>query len=912
MRARLFRLFLCAAFLAGSFLPQGVAHARQAAQGVVEGTVRDAAGAALTGARVYLIDPHQSLVSTTETDAQGHFRFAGVAVGTYVVRVARKDFASRRVPVEVTSGSTPSLEITLEVETLSEQVTVTAESGQALDPARVAQRVNVITEDRILQRTTAVLAQAAAEEPGIALQRTSPTIGAIFIRGLTGKNVSTYVDGVRLTTSAGRGGINTFFNLSEPSSLRALEILRGPNSSQYGSDSLGGTVNLVSHVPGFGYQTPETHGEVNTFFNSADLSFGGNTLLTYGTRRAGLLANISARRVNTLRPGGGNDPHSAVTRFLDLPSSILGDRLTDTAFTQYGGTLHFNYAPRDDQQLIFHYQRGQQDGGKRYDQTIGGDGGLVADLRNLMLDFFYGRYIKQGAGLFDTATVTLSYNGQREERVNQGGRGNPNGNITHQYERTNVFGLSFSLDKRFNDSNTFLFGGDIYHERVNAPAFTFRPPTNDAVVSRGRVPDGARYIIAGLFVQDSYEVVPRKVRLSGALRYNVASYLSRASNSPLVGGLPLWPDDSLRVADLSGRAGIVVSPVDAVSIAFNYSRGFRTPNITDLGTLGLTGDGFETDFNSASSLGGTIGTTAGRDAISTGLPVERQGSEVSNNFDLSFLYRRGRLRAEATGFLIDINNAITKQALILPPGATGRTLGDQVITSQLANGVVFVPLSATPVLVRANFTDARLYGTELSIESPLAHSFSFGGNFTYIYAKDKATGLPPNIEGGTPLPAGFLRLRYEPSGQEYWVEGYTTLADRQTRLSSLDLGDRRTGATRSRDDIRDFFRRGACVRGLVNPGPDGRCATGDETILIPTGETLAQVQNRVLGTATAAPLFPYLPGYGLIGVRGGFRIGEYSDVQLDFSNITDQNYRGPSWGIEGPGRSFTGRYRLRF
>jgi len=215
------------------------------------------------------------------------------------------------------------------------------------------------------------------------------------------------------------------------------------------------------------------------------------------------------------------------------------------------------------------------------------------------------------------------------------------------------------------------------------------------------------------------------------------------------------------------------------------------------------------------------------------------------------------------------------------------------------------------VLIRANFSDARIYGIEHTFEARLNRDWTLGGNFTYVYARDKATGLPPNIEGGTPLPTGFLRLRYEPNGKRFWIEGYSTLADRQSRLSSLDLSDRRTGATRSTGQIANFFRRGACVRGLVAPGPDGRCATGDETILIPTGETLAQVQTRVLGSASSAPLFDHIPGYSLINVRGGYRF-ERSEISIDFENITDHNYRGLAWGIEGPGRSVTVRYRYRF
>ncbi len=880
--------------------------------GGVTGVVTDQTGAVVADARVAIITAQQGLLAMTRTDTSGRFQFTDVPAGSYFLLVNRTDFSRRRVPVQVVPGENAEIKILLELNQVAEQVTVTAETGRVEDKDRVIQAVNVISDNAIRQRATAVLAQVADEEVGVSLQRTSPTIGGIFVRGLTGKNVATYVDGVRYSTSAGRGGISTFFNMNEPSSLRAVEILRGPNSAQYGSDSLGGTLQLVTRTPEFGQAEPETHGEFNTFFTSADLSFGGNTLLTYGTRHFGLLANLAARRVNTLRPANGLDGHSSLTRFLGLPSNILGDRLTDTAFTQYGGTLHLNYAPQAGQQFIFHYQRSQQDGGKRYDQTLGGDGNLIADLRNLMLDFFYARYLKQGLGFFDSGSFTFSYNGQREERVNQGGQGNPRGNITHQYERTNAFGFSFFVDKQITRGNTFLLGGDLYHERVNAPAYTFSPTTGRFTPSRPRVPDEARYILGGLFVQDVYEVIPDRLRLSGALRFNVASYKSRAANSPLVGGAPLFPDDSLRVDDFSGRFGVLVSPIRSLSLVFNYSRGFRAPNITDLGTLGLTGDGFEVDFNSAAALGGFIGSTADRNAVSTNLSVARQRSELSNNFDLGFRYRRHRFDTDLTAFLIDIKQAITKQALILPQGAVGQFLGDQPIVNQLSNGVVFVPLALTqPALVRANFSEARLMGLEYTLDFRFNSAWTFGGNFTYIRAEDRATGLPPNIEGGTPPANVFMRLRYQPAGRRYWIEAYSTLADRQSRLSSLDLADRRTGGTRSRANIASFFNNGARVRGLTGPGPDALFGTADD-VLLATNETLPQVQNRVLGSATAAPLFTYLPGYGLFNVRGGYRFNENQELFLDFENIADKSYRAPSWGVDGPGRSLTVRYQYRF
>jgi hemoglobin/transferrin/lactoferrin receptor protein len=599
---------------------------------------------------------------------------------------------------------------------------------------------------------------------------------------------------------------------------------------------------------------------------------------------------------------------------------VLYDVNPGTGFQQYGGAVKLNYTPRDDQQISFFYQRSQQDDGKRFDQLLGGDGNLIADLRNLMLDFGYIRYVKQNFGFFDSATFTGSYNSQREERVNQGGQGNPVGDITHQYERTSTWGTSAFLDKRIGKRNTLVIGADFYHERIKSPAYIHNPVTNAITVSRPRVPDDATFRSGGVFVQDAWDAVMNRLRITGALRYSGMSYRVDGSNAPIVGGRRLWQSDELSTSDVSGRIGAVVRATDELRFAANYSRGFRYPSMTDLGTLGLTGDGFEVDHITAGALGGIIGSTGGASAVSTGLPVSKQESEFSNTYDLAVRYNRRRFDTSFTVFRLDIENAITKQALILPPGAVGQSLGTDVITNQLANGVVFVAASASPVLVRANFTAAKIWGVEYEMSAKLTDRFGLKGNYTYTRASDKATGLPPNIEGGTPPPTAFISLRHD--WHRFWIEGYATFAGRQDRFSSGDLADRRTGAPRSRAQIQNYFRRGACVNGVTTAGSGG-CGTAGG-VLIATGETLLQVQDRLLPIGavingvtvvdnnTVVPLFTHLPGYGLANVRGGFTINEYANVFLAFENIFDQAYRNPSWGIDGTGRNLKAQLRLRF
>jgi len=911
LRSAVIRISTVALLLAVLQLGKPALSLAQQGSGGISGTVKDPAGANVIDADVTLQNAQQLVFGRTKTDNQGRFELSNISPGSYVLLASRSDFSDGREVVRVTEDEVTAVEITLEVNPLGEQVTVTAETGLAEDKQKVPQQVNIVSEDAIRQRTTAVLAQVAEEEVGASLQRTSPTIGAVLVRGLT--EVGVYIDGVRYTNSTQRGGINTFFNLIDPTSLRAVEIQRAPNTAQYGSDGLGGTAQIVSRQPEFGFAEPAWHGELNTIFTSADYSYGGNALVTYGTKRFGILVNLIGRRINTLRSGQGIDSHSAITRFLGLPSDITGDtRLPDTAFTQYGAAMHLTYAPATHQQLSFRYQRSQQDGGKRYDQLLGGDGNLIAALRNLMLDFGYLRYFRQGFGLFDNFSATFSYNSQREERVNQGGQGNPFAGITHDKERTTSVGFSFYFDKQLWRRNNFLLGGDIYRDHVSAPSYTLDPATGAAEITRPRVPNGARYILAGLFVQDSFELIPQHLRLSGALRYNVASYRSRASNSPFVGGEPLVPDDSLRVGDFSGRVGAVATILDGFNLAINYSRGFRAPNITSLGSVGLVGVGFQVSASEVAHLGATVGSTADEDAVSTGVAVGSLTSETSNNFDLSLRFHRSRFDTELTGFVIDYGNTIVRQTMILPQGAVGLRLGSQTIERQNANGAVFVPLSTSPVLVQANFGGTRLKGLEYEADLRLTRAWFIGANYSYVRAEVSGSGEPPNLGGGgLPPQMAFFRLRYQPPRKRYWVEMYSSLADRQDRLSTLDLADRRTGASRSRQNIQNFFRRGACVRGLTTAGANGQCGSAGG-ILIATGETLAQVQNRILGNFQQLPLFSYVPGYGLINLRAGFKFDEKHEVSLDFENLTDKNYRAPGWGIDGPGRSFTVRYKHRF
>ena len=91
-------------------------------------------------------------------------------------------------------------------------------------------------------------------------------------------------------------------------------------------------------------------------------------------------------------------------------------------------------------------------------------------------------------GIFDNLSVAVSYNSQREERVNQGGQGNPKAEIIHDWERTSSHGFSFYLDRQLPRRNGFSLGGDLYRDHVYASSYSWDPVGGTATPVRPRVP----------------------------------------------------------------------------------------------------------------------------------------------------------------------------------------------------------------------------------------------------------------------------------------------------------------------------------------------------------------------------------------------------------------------------------------
>jgi outer membrane receptor protein involved in Fe transport len=874
--------------------------------------VVDQEGAAVGGARVALLDAAHVVLRRAATDEHGRFTFNGVAAASYIVAVNKEGFRETRRVVRLSAGQNLSVKLGLDIGELRESVTVTPARGEAQAIYETPEAVSVTTSEEIARRAHLLLPQSLKESPGVHLQQTTTSQGSLFIRGLTGQQVLNLIEGVRFNNSTFRPGANQYLALIQPSFAERVELVRGPNSAQYGSDSLGGTINVLTPQTGIGASSFELHGKLDTFFASADLSGGAGFQLAGGGTRWGFFLGGSGFRAQDLRTGGGLDSHSVVTRLFGISSKVLGSRLQDTAFTQYGAQAKLVTRPTDSDTFTFEYMRGAQLGVRRYDQLDGGLGNLLNRFDPQTLDFAVARYSRAGLLFLDSLSLAVSYNGQRDDRTSQS-INNSTGlrsRITDEFNRTNVFGYQAQATMHSGRRHTISFGGEFYDESIRSERreFRFNNTTRDftdVAHVRARFPDGARYRTLGLFAQDIVRLIPQRLTGTFGLRYSRFSFRQSAADNPNdTRGQPTVPDFATSFGDVTFNTGLVFSLNEHLNLTANISRGFRAPNVNDFGSIGVSGIGFEITPEEGERLGGRVGRIdLNRPQQGDPQAVRQLRAESLYNYEAGLKLRTTRAEGTLSVFNSELTNFIERRVLLLPQGAVGTTVGGQQVVRQDATGAIFNALSSAPVFVRANAAHIRMSGFEGAALLRLTRSLELNARGFYVRGTETETGAPPALENGIPPLNGFLSLRWQPTGRRFWLEAYSTLAGAQTRLSDNDLQQARIGGIRTRDEITNFFNNGAVARGLVRNG-----------VLLPTGENLSQVLRRVLGTDLSArvPLYLKNPGYATLNVRGGFRLGEHSSVTAILENIFDRNYRTMGSGIDAPGFNAMIRYSHSF
>ena len=595
-----------------------------------EGRVTDAAtGEGLPGATVLFAD----LKLGTATGPDGSFAFANLPRGRFTVQVRSLGYNTATRTVDTGSGQPLAVALTVAATEIG-QVVVTGVS-QATEMRRSPVPTAVVDRTRLNQTSATNVVDAIAHTPGLSQITTGAAIGKPVVRGLGYNRVVTLSNGAR--QEGQQWGDEHGIEIDEFSIDRA-EILKGPGSLLYGSDAMAGVINFVAPDPvaegriagaaTASYQTNNAQ-QGYSLLNAGNLH--GLNWLARGTRK--VAGNYRNRYDGRVINSGFNEWNA--NGYLGLNKGWGYSHLTFSTFNQALGLTEGARDPLS---------------GRFLRKVPSGDSTLAVPVTDAELRGYGLAVPRQQVNHLRVGTDNNFVLGQRGARLTlqvsyQQNLRREFGNVRAPAEtslyfqlRTVDYALRYFLPETHGWNLTLGTSG--LHQQNRNLGVEFLIPAYRANE-------------AGAFA------VARKalgaLDLSGGLRYDVrrlsadALYLD-ANGRPTDGRRPgvetKFPGFVSTFGNYSGSLGAAFNLSERLTLKANLARGFRAPNIAELGSNGRHE--------------GTIRYEIGND---------RLRAETSRQVDAGVSYATDHVRLSVDAFTNAIDNYIFARRLLTPAGA---------------------------------------------------------------------------------------------------------------------------------------------------------------------------------------------------------------------------------------------------
>jgi len=197
----------------------------------------------VVGALVTLTDA-SGAVHTTRSDAEGTYRIEALPPGTYKLRIEAPGLSSAELDVVVTAGAVAEPTMKLLAAESDAAVTVTVHGETEAERLRESARAVTVVDLEQARKRTADLGEVLARTQGVGVRRAGG-LGSgsqISLAGLTNDQIRFFLDGIPLELA----GISSDISAVPVNIIDYIAIYRGVVPTSYGSDSLGGAIDLVT------------------------------------------------------------------------------------------------------------------------------------------------------------------------------------------------------------------------------------------------------------------------------------------------------------------------------------------------------------------------------------------------------------------------------------------------------------------------------------------------------------------------------------------------------------------------------------------------------------------------------------------------------------------------------------------
>jgi outer membrane receptor for ferrienterochelin and colicins len=280
----------------------------------------------------------------TATDELGNFMIADLPTGTYRLKVSYIGYFSQEQNVTVQEGVDNVFYFALKVNPFqSERIVVTAtRTPHVFEDVPVF--TELITSDEIREKGAANLADALEYRPGLTIMTGTSGEKTINMNGMDQKRILVLVDGFPVS---GKLSDRNNLSLIDANKIEQIEIVKGPGSALYGSEAMGGVINVITKkTRDLDFQVNGQYGSFGLFNGDLTLAGGRENLeaqLSYGYQVQGEISATEEIKIldsESNRISGRLGYESQALGQFDLCTDFRWDALASETF--YMGSLNLN------------------------------------------------------------------------------------------------------------------------------------------------------------------------------------------------------------------------------------------------------------------------------------------------------------------------------------------------------------------------------------------------------------------------------------------------------------------------------------------------------------------------------------------------------------------------------------------
>jgi hemoglobin/transferrin/lactoferrin receptor protein len=613
---------------------------------------------------------------------------------------------------------------------------------------RVSQQVNVTPAREIRLQNPQTTADLLQTTGSVFVQKSQAGGGSPVIRGFEASRILYVVDGVRWNNLIYRAGHLQDVIKTDPFAFDRMEVLYGPSSTMYGSDALGGVINIFTKQPRLSlddkllvhanaavrYATANDEKTVHVDVNIGGKKFASLTSFTLSDfgdvkmgKTAGVMDTVWGLRNYYVERVDGKD---------SLVSNSDPYKQVFSGYTQYNVLQKFLFRPNAHTNHSLNLQYSTSTDIPRYDRLT--DAHSNPDYKLRFAEWNYGpqehlvagytfRWLND-ASFFGDVSAAVNYQMVEESRHSRRFQHSSSDYRTSQIENVDVLGFDVDFVHR-GDHQTFRVGLESQLNWLTSTAERVSISGGENLPAASRYPNGENYMHRGAVYTSLSWNLGEKFVLNHGLRMEYVELHSVFNDTAF---FP-FPFNSVTQTNIpvSGNIGLNFLPNERLKIGALVSTGFRAPNVDDMSKV------FE--------------TVPGELIV---VPNPNLGPEQTINFELNITKFIGqRVRWENVGFYTLFRNAIAVDRFSFNGETTTVYDGDTV-----------------DVYAAQNKNRAYVTGFNSNIQADITPWLAASASFTYTYGRVKTDSSDAPLDH---IPPTFGRVGVRYHDKKLSAEFYT-------------------------------------------------------------------------------------------------------------------------------------------